>query len=165
MVLLKSKRGLPYPLIWRCSPQFSASWPQRLPARWRPGRAFSHGALVGVSGWGSKSRLVCFSPSFQPVQTTWGVHFRCGLQGLRQTAPSSCQGLPQQDRASHRPLQRPASCLFLIWFQPLSFQLCPWHTKFLGQGLNQHHSSDLSHSSDNTGSLTIGHQGTLHAWT
>ena len=30
----------------------------------------------------------------------------------------------------------------------------PWHWKFPGQGLNPHQSSDLSHSSDNSWSLT-----------
>ena len=30
----------------------------------------------------------------------------------------------------------------------------PWHVRFLGQRSNPHHSSDLSHSSNNTGSLT-----------
>lgn len=33
--------------------------------------------------------------------------------------------------------------------------------KFPGQGWKLHHSSGWSHRSDNTGSLTLGHQGTL----
>ena len=46
--------------------------------------------------------------------------------------------------------------LFYFWLHPCGMWKVP------GQGLNLHHSSDLSHSSDNHRSLTHGATGKLH---